>query len=220
LKSLNADKNIFVSSDAHITIEAAFSGLPGMILISGTGSVVFGKDESGIIHRSGGYGRIIGDEGSAYSIGRKALSLIARELDGIIDGSVITKLFVQKFGDMNTDKFINHVHADGFDIARVSIMAIQAAERGDAHALKIIHEETELLCGQVNSVFKKLNGAVSGLCLHGGLITNNKFYSDILKEKILTANSQITIKEPDYPPEIGAVIMAKNKKEISGVYSK
>ncbi|MGQ9799978.1 MAG: N-acetylglucosamine kinase, partial [Ignavibacterium sp.] len=52
-----------VESDARIALEGAFSGKPGSILIAGTGSIMFGKDSKGVIHRVGGFGRFIGDEG-------------------------------------------------------------------------------------------------------------------------------------------------------------
>ena len=57
-----------VESDARIALEGAFSGEPGSILIAGTGSIMFGKDSEGNIHRVGGFGRILGDEGSGFHI--------------------------------------------------------------------------------------------------------------------------------------------------------
>ena len=75
-------KKLNILSDAEIAIEGAFSGRPGFILISGTGSIIFGKDKSGEIIRAGGFGKVIGDEGSGYSIGKKGLNAVAREFDG------------------------------------------------------------------------------------------------------------------------------------------
>ena len=73
-KSKGITLNFYVDSDARIALEGAFSGMPGSILIAGTGSIMFGKDVNGKIHRIGGYGRFIGDQGSGYNIGRKGLS--------------------------------------------------------------------------------------------------------------------------------------------------
>src|SRR5690606_29897674 len=77
-----AIKEFKVESDARIALEAAFSGNPGSILIAGTGSIMFGKDARENIHRVGGFGRFIGDEGSGYSIGRKGLIAVSRAYDG------------------------------------------------------------------------------------------------------------------------------------------
>ena len=59
-KSLTINK-FRVESDARIALEGAFSGKAGSILIAGTGSIMFGKDEAGEIHRVGGFGRFNGD---------------------------------------------------------------------------------------------------------------------------------------------------------------
>ena len=66
-KSISINK-FRVESDARIALEGSFSGKEGSILIAGTGSIMFGKDEAGEIHRVGGFGRYIGDEGSGYRI--------------------------------------------------------------------------------------------------------------------------------------------------------
>ena len=93
VKSKNIEiKNFRVESDARIALEGAFSGKPGSILIAGTGSIMFGKDADGSIHRVGGFGRFIGDEGSGYSIGRKALTAIAKEFDGRGSKTILTSL--------------------------------------------------------------------------------------------------------------------------------
>ncbi len=60
-----------------LLLKDAFSGKAGSILIAGTGSIMFGKDEAGEIHRVGGFGRFIGDEGSGYRIGRIGLNAVA-----------------------------------------------------------------------------------------------------------------------------------------------
>lgn len=87
-----------VESDATIALEGAFSGKPGSILIAGTGSILFCKDYEGRIHRVGGFGKLLGDEGGGYSIGKKGLNIISKELDGRSDISIILKLAAKKFG--------------------------------------------------------------------------------------------------------------------------
>jgi N-acetylglucosamine kinase-like BadF-type ATPase len=64
-----------VESDAAIALEGAFSGKPGSILIAGTGSILFCKDNEGRTHRVGGFGKLLGDEGGGYAIGKKGLLL-------------------------------------------------------------------------------------------------------------------------------------------------
>jgi N-acetylglucosamine kinase-like BadF-type ATPase len=70
-----------VVGDMQIALEAAFDTGPGIIVISGTGSIAFGRDQQGTTVRAGGWGFAIGDEGSAHWIGRAAVSAVLRAAD-------------------------------------------------------------------------------------------------------------------------------------------
>ena len=72
---------IEVVGDMIILMEAAFPGLPGVVVISGTGSVAFGRNHLGEAARAGGWGSAISDEGSGYWIGRAAVSAVLRAHD-------------------------------------------------------------------------------------------------------------------------------------------
>jgi glucosamine kinase len=75
-ESLRAERlaeRVIVTGDLDIALEAAFGTEPGIVLVSGTGSVAVGRAPDGALHRRGGYGWQMGDEGSGYAIGRAAL---------------------------------------------------------------------------------------------------------------------------------------------------
>jgi N-acetylglucosamine kinase-like BadF-type ATPase len=72
---------IEVVGDMVIAMEAAFPGLPGVVVISGTGSVAFGRNHREETGRAGGWGPAISDEGSGYWIGRAAVSAVLRAQD-------------------------------------------------------------------------------------------------------------------------------------------
>ncbi len=72
---------IEVVGDMIIAMEAAFAGLPGVVVISGTGSVAFGRNHLGDAGRVGGWGPAISDEGSGYWVGRAAVSSVMRAID-------------------------------------------------------------------------------------------------------------------------------------------
>ncbi len=73
--------DIEVVGDMVIAMEAAFAGLPGVVVISGTGSVAFGRNQHGEAARAGGWGYAISDEGSGQWVGRNAVAAIMRALD-------------------------------------------------------------------------------------------------------------------------------------------
>ena len=70
-----------VVNDVAVAYEGALGGAEGVLLLSGTGSMAWARGPAGVV-RSGGWGDVFGDEGSAYWIGREALTLVSRHLDG------------------------------------------------------------------------------------------------------------------------------------------
>ncbi|MCH7773591.1 MAG: hypothetical protein IH784_04185, partial [Bacteroidetes bacterium] len=89
-------KSLKVVGDAQIALQGAFPNEAGCILIAGTGSIIYGKDEKGNIYRVGGFGRLLGDEGSGFSIGKKGLQAAAKYFDGRGEETLIIKLIEEK----------------------------------------------------------------------------------------------------------------------------
>jgi N-acetylglucosamine kinase-like BadF-type ATPase len=81
-----------VATDYEVALEAAVGTGPGVVLIAGTGSVAYGRNAAGETARAGGYGPWIGDEGSAFEIGRRAVSAVARTRDADAPVTVLTKM--------------------------------------------------------------------------------------------------------------------------------
>ncbi|MCQ2006302.1 N-acetylglucosamine kinase [Rhizobium sp. NRK18] len=69
-------------NDVELAQRAAFDDAPGVLLLSGTGSMAVARDPAGTMLRAGGFGDLIGDEGSAFDIGRSALARLSHETDG------------------------------------------------------------------------------------------------------------------------------------------
>jgi N-acetylglucosamine kinase-like BadF-type ATPase len=199
-----------VESDARIALEGAFAGGSGSILIAGTGSIMFGKDAAGNIHRIGGFGRWIGDEGSGFAIGKKGLIAIAKEYDGRSIETKLTKVVEAKYGISNSDILINKVYAENFDIASIATDVIECANYEDQVCQQILREEATELFWHVVSALKKLRLKELTLSLIGSLITNENFYSNAFKEMVIKNLPQVTIAEPIYTPAIGAILMAKS----------
>lgn len=202
-----------VVSDARIALEGAFSGLPGSILIAGTGSIMFGKDKDGEIHRVGGFGRLIGDEGSGLTLGRKGLNIVAKYFDGRIKETLLAKKVMDNFEINNQSELITKVYSDEIKTQHVAPLVIDAASEGDEFCDKILDEETDELFLHIVTMSNKLNEKNMKLVFIGGTIVNDNIYSQMLKEKIKLYTPNIVLQEADYPPEVGAVIMAKQLRE-------
>lgn len=208
-KGINFSK-FRVESDARIALEGSFSGKPGSILIAGTGSIMFGKDSESNIHRIGGYGRWIGDEGSGFSIGKKGFIAIAKEYDGRGSQTTLSDLVKENFSIASAEQLINKIYSENFDIASIAIDVVECANKGDEVCQQILKEEATELFWHVVSCLKKLNLKTLDLSLIGSLLTNDNYYSKLFKEMVNKNLPQVTIKEPDYIPAVGAVLMAKD----------
>ncbi|MBI5730343.1 MAG: hypothetical protein HY963_04325 [Ignavibacteriales bacterium] len=202
-------KSFNVDSDARIALEGAFSGGPGSLLIAGTGSVIFGKDKNNNVYRVGGYGKFIGDEGSGSTLGRKGLNQIAKELDGRGDKTLLTEILKRDFGITDSSQLITEVYRNNFDIASFAPKVIEAAQNGDRIANKILEEESDELFLHVKSIYKMIGQETLKLCLIGGTIATENFYSAMFKKKIELHLPNVKIMSAENPPEIGAAFLAK-----------
>jgi len=202
-------KSLKVVSDAQIALKGAFPNEAGCILIAGTGSIIYGKDDKGNIHRAGGFGRLLGDEGSGFSIGRKGLQAAAKYFDGRGDESLIVRLIKEKYSIKTADELITKVYKENFDIASIAEVLLIAAQNEDQIAHHILLEESEELVHHISTMMKKMNTIDLHVSFAGSLITNNNIYSEMLRDKIKTTLPTVKIVEPRHSPIEGAILLAK-----------
>ncbi len=199
--------DVRIGSDAIAALEGAFAGRPGMILISGTGSILFAKDEQERIHRVGGWGRFIGDEGSGYAIGRACLSAVSKHIDRRGKWTLLSELLKERKGIENQQSMIAEVYQNNLDIASLAPIVIEAAERGDEVAHEIVEEASAALVEHVRAALPNLKLPVS-LALIGSVLSTDNFLSEMVKEQIGKEFPQITIRNPERPPALGAALLA------------
>jgi N-acetylglucosamine kinase-like BadF-type ATPase len=203
---------IKIESDARIALEGAFSDKPGIILIAGTGSIVFGKDERGKTYRAGGWGRLIGDDGSGYAIGQEAFRAVARSLDGFGEKTRLVKLLDAKHGFETQETIINALYKENFDVASVAPMVLEAASRGDKIARRILINGCSGLTELVRVVFSKMNKGRNvtkpQLVMTGSLLLNQNIYSRMVRSSIKRNIPSMSICDAESSPVVGASLMA------------
>ena len=208
LECVPSINNIRVVSDAAITLKGAFENSDGAILIAGTGSILYYKIGNDV-KRIGGYGRLIGDEGSGYSLGRRGINAISKMLDGRLEEQPLMKLAKTRLKINSTNELINKIYKDNFDIASFAEVVISSAGNGDQFSQSLIDAETDELIVHLKTmiIFNKLSKI--DLVFSGGLVSSENLYRSVLCEKIATQVPQISIVEPKFSPEFGAVLIAK-----------
>ncbi|HQJ74520.1 MAG TPA: BadF/BadG/BcrA/BcrD ATPase family protein [Bacteroidota bacterium] len=204
--------SIIVDSDARISLEAAFPNKPGMILISGTGSIMFGKDEKGNLYRVGGWGRILGDEGSGFYIGKKGLIASIKQIDGRGEKTLLFDLISEKFNLNSLETIIKSIYTDNFDIAKIAPLVFEAAEKDDKIAKEILDEAADELLLHIETMIRKINfNDRIGLSFVGSIITNDNYVRKKIVNYINSNLKQIELIDSNNEPIYGAVVMAINE---------
>lgn len=211
---------IIVDSDAIAGLTGALGFAPGIVVIAGTGSISFARDQRGQIHRVGGWGYLIGDEGSGYAIARDGLNAALQDFDGRGSKTQLRQLFEEKFRVDRIDEVISQIQLPKPDrgaIASLAPLVFEAAKGGDVIAAEIIHragfELAKLIAAQLGH-FQDVPPPLSVSFLGNLFQQKEMLMAGIIK--VLAEDMQkIKIVEPRFPPMVGAALMALAAVDIA-----
>ncbi|SNB73928.1 N-acetylglucosamine kinase [Arboricoccus pini] len=179
-------------NDVEIAFHGAFAGGPGILLLAGTGSMVWAGAADGTRIRVGGWGDLFGDEGSAYWIGREALARAAMALDGRQDGRAFASAVLAAIGAEAVDAREGGALLDwayGLDHRRPAIAALARtvdaeAVKGDLLARDLLAAAADHLAMHVAAARRRLpGGATLPWSLAGGLF-DSKTLTDLVVQRI------------------------------------
>jgi len=202
-----------VMNDSEIALKAMLKGNDGILTIAGTGSIVFGINNN-ITSKCGGWGNLLGDEGSGYSIAIDSIKRMIFEEEHSIPQSELTKKIMVKLGIKSVDEITNFVYSSTKDeIASLTPIVARLGEVGDKIAYEILINEGVELAKTVENVYKRLKFESCSIALVGGVIREakvvRKAFEDYLRENIVIEN----IVDEDISPTIGAYYINKIKEE-------
>lgn len=177
-------KVVRMSNDAELVLGALDESV-GIAVVSGTGSIAYGRNAEGDRARSGGWGQIIGDEGSGYDLARGMLDAYAREIDGRGPATSCTSRLMAHLNLKEPFQIISWVYASGTskgDIAALSAIVVEEANAGDEVAQRIIRESARELAVTVGAAARRLGFAGSlPVALTGGMLV----HIDAFRESML-----------------------------------
>lgn len=131
---------------------------PGVAAISGTGSNVFGVGPDGRTWRAGGWGHVLGDEGSGYWLGLRSISAALRDRDGSGPRTELTQAAVQFFEVDSAEELATLVYGKPLSKSEIASFAVQTArlaERGDAAAIALYADGARELGAQIAAVVRE-----------------------------------------------------------------
>lgn len=172
---LVAPRRVLVVEDGEIALDGALGDEAGILLAAGTGSVAWGRAEDGRVARCGGWGRIVGDEGSAYGLVRDAIRAGLRGLDGRGEESALLAEILGAVGLTEPRALPPWLTRTGkAEVAALAPLVLERAIAGDPTASRVVEEASAELALHVQALLRRL-GPWSGpvpLVLHGGLLTD------------------------------------------------
>jgi N-acetylglucosamine kinase-like BadF-type ATPase len=200
-----------VTSDLEIALETAVDGDPGVVLVSGTGSSAFGRNAAGTVARAGGFGHFIGDEGSGYEIGRRAVAYAARARDQATPITVLSDNIRFAFGSPPWEDLIERIAKDPEDVfPRLVPLVFAAAEMGDSAACEILTSSALSLADMAVTVVRRLEMEQTSFALVkcGGVLSTDSLMDSVLEQVLLSAAPHAKISRLDLSPAIGAARIA------------
>ncbi len=204
---------LLIVNDAMIALETGAPAQPGVVVISGTGSIAFGRNAAGEAARSGGWGYVLGDEGSGYWIGRAALRAVLRAADQRGPGTLLTPMLLEHFGVSHPQALLREVYQQQAKPAALGGLArfVQAAlNEGDQAAIGILRGAAGELEGSALSVARRLDliGEEFTFILSGGMFRAVPWLHEELARRLSVAAPQSTTKLLDREPAEGAIRLA------------
>ncbi|MCR2044507.1 N-acetylglucosamine kinase [Anaerosalibacter massiliensis] len=208
LKDLGINCKKIINNDAYIALVGAHGKSQGVITISGTGSITLGLNKKREMFRTGGWGHILGDEGSGYYFGKEGLVAVMKSYDGREKGTLITNKVLNYLNFTTVDEIVQYVYSNinnKTKISGLSRLVIEAAEENDEVARKIINKGVHELVSMIITVVDKM-GEPENIALTGGIFDN----SNLIKDKvniILEEKFQLNVVDRKYSSVIGALII-------------
>jgi N-acetylglucosamine kinase len=154
-----APSNIIICHDALIALVGGVGNDVGVVVSAGTGSIVFGINSQEKTKRVGGWGYILGDEGSAYKIAVAGMQAVLRAYDGRGMSTSLKEELQEHLGIVSIEDLIEIIYRQGWgvkEIAALTPLVDSAAADGDIVANKIIHEAVQELVIATSTVIDAL----------------------------------------------------------------
>ncbi len=203
-------ERVLVVSDCLTALYGAGAGEMGVLAISGTGSVVVGRDGDADFHRVGGWGHVMGDEGSAYWIATRALARATRGADAQEDLALIEAV-CRWFEVSQLADIIPLVYAASMSKARLAGLAAYLAEElpDDALTKELFGEAGRMLASQIVCLMKVANfpqGPVP-LYLCGSVLEKNVVVKSAMRDQL--TEFRFEVEPAKHPPHVGAALWAR-----------
>lgn len=207
-----------VLPDYVISLAGASAGAGGIVVIAGGGSIAYGVTPDGRNAVVGGLGYLLGDEGSAYDIGRRAVAAAARSSDGLDRRTALEGVIRETFSLNEVRDITRLVYAKSFSrttLANLAPSVAALAGAGDVIAGRIMADAGQELGRAAVAVARKLGVAEPAVYTAGGVFSAGGMVLDPFRQTVQASMPRSNINPALYPPVVGALLLARRLKGLS-----
>jgi N-acetylglucosamine kinase-like BadF-type ATPase len=213
MRRIGYKSRIVVVNDALIALVSGAQDDPAIVIIAGTGSIVYGRNAAGEAARAGGWGHMIGDEGSGYWIGREALAAVMRGSDGRGPATALTAEILAYFNVADVSRLPAIVYDR--EMPRMSVAALgpivqRVVADGDAVATRILERAADELVLGARSVTARLEMRGHSFTFHlaGGVFRVVPWLAEELPRRLVEVAPRSQTRVLGEEPAMGAVWLA------------
>jgi N-acetylglucosamine kinase-like BadF-type ATPase len=197
---------IILINDATLAYFSLIGNRNGVMTIAGTGSICYGRNgrREGT---TGGWGHLLGDEGSAYHLAIEASKRIVREMDLATPLSPLSRSILNTINATDAQGLKGFIYSSSKgEIARLAKVIHKEAVAGDDYSLHLLKRAGELLAGQTNALIEKLQlESHPVIALKGSVLEHNPVVQSIFKETVSKRFNEPTFITDSISPATGAV---------------
>jgi N-acetylglucosamine kinase len=212
LQRVDLAETIIVDSDAMSALTGSFAGGPGIIVYAGTGAFAHARTPDGNVIRVGGWGYLIGDEGSGFHLAQQALNAALQDWDGRGEQTSLRPAFEKLFGVSSIELIISKIYDPQFDRGQMAALApivFEQADRGDRVALRVVAETGFELGRLAKAALQKSAGRqIVEIALLGNLFRRSDALLPSFWKALHAEKERLRVVEPQFEAAIGASLLA------------
>ena len=210
LTAAGVAERVDVRGDIEIALAAAFGDGPGILINAGTGSIAYARGADGKLHRAGGYGWQLGDEGGGYWLGRRALASAARATDDPNESSTLLERLLVALGLRHFDDLIRWTAtATPAQIAALAPHVLNAALEGEKVAQQAVWEAAVELARLVSVLARHFPGTEGiAVATAGGLLRRGSPLLKALHDVLVNTTPRARLVDGPVDAPAGAVRLA------------
>lgn len=197
------------SADYEIALVGALGRREGVLILAGTGSLVYAVHAEGRSILLGGWGYLLGDEGSGYWLGLEGLRAILEAEDGLRPPSTLRDLLLTALRVKTPRDLIPCLYGEAIPpiqrIAGLAPLVLSAAAQGDAVACAIVERGAQKLAEMAYAAMHRLEMASPPIAFAGGVLSERNPFSEALQRHLGLSEFPRLL----HSPVLGAILLAR-----------